>query len=73
MISAINDPRENNMALFIPSETEICMAATFRVPNGREPRKLTSNPVKNIFSNGGICRKYEMKQMKNDWGINTVL
>jgi hypothetical protein len=35
------------------------MAAIFRVPNGREPRKLTSMPVKNIFIKGCIKRKYE--------------
>jgi hypothetical protein len=28
---------------------EICMAATFKVPNGSEPRKLMSMPVKNTL------------------------
>jgi hypothetical protein len=30
------------------------MAATFSVPNGREPKKLMSIPVKNILANFGI-------------------
>jgi len=31
------------------------MAATFNVPNGRDPRKLMNNPVMKIFSSG--CMK----------------
>src|SRR5688572_2673591 len=58
-ISAVNEPREKRIADVIPSETEICIAATFKVPSGNEPRKLTSMPVKKILSRGCIKRKYE--------------
>jgi hypothetical protein len=32
------------------------MAAMFRVPRGREPRKLTSMPVKNMRKRPGIFK-----------------
>jgi hypothetical protein len=39
------------MALIMPSEMEIWMAATFIVASGSEPRKLISIPIKKIFTN----------------------
>ena len=59
IISTSNEPNEKSMAAVIVSSTEIFIARIFRVPNGNEPRKLTSIPVKKIFSNGCIKRKYE--------------
>jgi hypothetical protein len=56
MISAIKEPTENNMAATTPFDIDICIAAIFSVPRGREPRKLTSMPVKKILKSGCICK-----------------
>jgi hypothetical protein len=50
------------MAAVYPSEIPICIAATFKVPNGREPRKLMNMPVKKIFAKGCIGRKYQKRR-----------
>lgn len=54
MISTSKEPKENNIACVMPDKIEICMAATFKVPNGSEPTKLTSIPTKNIRMIAGI-------------------
>jgi hypothetical protein len=36
---------------------EICMAATFKVPSGKEPRKLMNMPVKKILTRDCIGQK----------------
>ena len=59
MISASNDPTENRAADVIPSEIDICMAAMFNVPNGNEPRKLISMPIKKILVNRTV-RMYKL-------------
>jgi len=40
------------------------MAAIFSVPKGREPKKLTSMPVRKIFSSGCIDQKYKESGLK---------
>ena len=35
----------------MPSLTEICMAATFSVPNGNAPKKLMNKPEKKMRIN----------------------
>jgi hypothetical protein len=47
------------IAFTIPLDIDICIAAIFNVPSGKDPRKLTSIPVKKIFLKGCIKRKYE--------------
>jgi hypothetical protein len=54
MISILNVPNTNKNALLTPSVIDICIDAMFNVPNGREPRKLTSIPVKKIRIKGRI-------------------
>ena len=41
---------ERTVQLVYPADADIdiCMAATFKVPNGSDPKKLMSMPVKNI-------------------------
>jgi hypothetical protein len=68
MISTDKEPNEKSMAAVIVSSIEIFMARIFNVPNGNEPRKLTSIPVKKIFSNGCIKRKYEEKTESREVG-----
>lgn len=64
MISTNKEPKEKYKAWLIPSCMEICIAATFSVPNGSEPIKLISIPVKKIRSSLGIIEtentKYEI-------------
>jgi hypothetical protein len=54
MISTSKEPAENKSAPMIPSEIDICIAAIFSVPRGRDPRKLTSIPVRKMRSSGCI-------------------
>jgi hypothetical protein len=48
IISADKEPRANNKAGATPSEMDICIAAIFNDPNGKEPRKEMKSPVTNI-------------------------
>ena len=48
-LSRHNEPNENQIASLILSWMPICIAATFKVPRGNEPRKLMNIPQKKIL------------------------